>query len=160
MSKKDKIKLGITAILVLVLLAALGNARKTMNKVKDRRKKTLKSSVLSKDEKSNIPYEVLYPVEVKTNQTAGLYKKLDEEANKLSLKRDPFTKQAVKVFESSSERLALQGVIWNEVDPKAVINNKIVGVGDEISGHLVIEILANKVVLSDGLKSFELKLAR
>jgi len=56
--------------------------------------------------------------------------------------------------------VALTGIIWNEQDPKAIINNEIVGVGDEVGEEIVIEITPNSVILSDGTSHSKLRLSR
>ena len=89
MNKKDKTRLAITAVLVVVFILALGNAKKTISRVQARRKKTLKSTVLTKSEDSNIPYDVLYPSQGERQSTEGLYKSLEEETRGIVFKRDP-----------------------------------------------------------------------
>lgn len=159
MSKKDKIKFIITGFLVLILIMAIGNAKKTVQKVQERRKKTLESTVLTEQEDSNIPYNTLYPNTAVKQPTEGLYRKLEEEARLIALKRDPFTQNRIETKVIGSG-LALSGIIWNEKDPKAVIDGKIVGVGDQIGAKTIIEITPSTVTLSDGLSKFELRLGR
>ncbi|MCF7908233.1 MAG: hypothetical protein K9L86_05140 [Candidatus Omnitrophica bacterium] len=159
MSKKDKIKLIITGFLVLILIMAIGNAKKTVQKVQERRKKTLESTVLTEQEDSNIPYNTLYPNTVAKQLTEGLYQKLEEETRLLALKRDPFTQNRIETKVIGSG-LSLGGIIWNEKDPKAVIDDRIVGLGDQVGKKTIIEITPSTVLLSDGTSQFELRLGR
>jgi len=56
--------------------------------------------------------------------------------------------------------LSLDGIVWDEKSPYAIISDKIVGVGDEIAGNKVIDIKVDSVTLSDGTREYELKLWR
>lgn len=56
--------------------------------------------------------------------------------------------------------LNLDGIVWDEKSPYAIINDKIVEVGDRIAGKKVIEIKVDSVILSDGTREYELKLWR
>ncbi len=42
--------------------------------------------------------------------------------------------------EGSVKKLELEAIIWSEDHPLAVINGKVVAPGDEVEGHLVLEI--------------------
>ena len=48
------------------------------------------------------------------------------------------------------------GIVWDEKTPKCVINNRIVGVGDEVAGKKVKEVRQDRVILSDGFGETEL----
>ena len=70
--------------------------------------------------------------------------------------RNPFV--LGDVSESTAE-FTLTGVMWNEEKPQAIINNVLVGVGQKVNGSAVVEIRRNSVILSNGIETFELKLA-
>lgn len=72
----------------------------------------------------------------------------------VSWDRNPFTQKKV----TGPKELTLSGVIWDEKEPKALINNAVVGIGDEIEGHTVIDIKQDSVILNDGTEDFVLKL--
>ena len=63
--------------------------------------------------------------------------------------RNPFLRQ---------DALELRGILWDDQNPKAVIDEDIVAVGDLVNGSLVVEIRKDGVVLYDGSSDFELKL--
>ena len=67
--------------------------------------------------------------------------------------RDPF--QEVDI---SFSELKLQGIMWDDKTPKALINNKIVKIGDKIDVIKVVDIKRESVILNDGTGDFELKL--
>lgn len=57
-----------------------------------------------------------------------------------------------------ASELSLDGIVWDEESPYAIINDEIVKVGDEIAGNKVIDIKVDSVTLSDGSREYELKL--
>jgi hypothetical protein len=54
--------------------------------------------------------------------------------------------------------LVLNGILWDKDNPQAVINGKLVKIGSKIDSKEVIEIKKDRVILSDGIRIFELKL--
>ncbi len=160
MGKKQKIKLAFIAVLSLILILALINAQKSLSRVKERREKTLASAALTKTSEGNFPYDVLYPSGEKAETSEGLYRKLEEETKDLKLARDPFNQYEIITRDISNSGSALQGIIWDEKSPKAVIDGKIVSTGDRVGGKVVLEILPDRVVLSEGTEKYELRLGK
>lgn len=72
--------------------------------------------------------------------------------------RNPFLPEGT-VTESFSS-LALNGIAWDDENPRAAINDRIVGVGDEVDGRVVVDILQNKVILDEKGKRVELRLGQ
>lgn len=54
--------------------------------------------------------------------------------------------------------LTLNGIVWDEKSPSALINSKVVGVGDEIDGHRVVEIEKEKVIVIKDNETYDLNL--
>lgn len=73
--------------------------------------------------------------------------------------RNPFVPGKVIVKEEKL-RLVLNGIMGAANNLKAVINNEMIGVGDEIEGYEVVEITPSKVVLKKGTKTRVLDLKR
>jgi hypothetical protein len=72
-------------------------------------------------------------------------------------RRDPFLAQVSSAAVAS--RLKLNGIVWDEKNPYAMVNDKVVKVGDVIEGFRVLEIKQGSVILwSDAGKFHELKL--
>lgn len=71
----------------------------------------------------------------------------------LSWERNPFIP-----VKDAAESLILEGIIWNEQVPKAIISGEIVAVGDFVEGSKIIAIEKDKVILGEGEKQFELNL--
>lgn len=71
--------------------------------------------------------------------------------------RNPFLTKEIFL---QKKTLGLSGVIWDSTNPRAIIDNTIVGVGDSVSGARVVEIRKSSVVLNDGERDFELELGQ
>ena len=68
--------------------------------------------------------------------------------------RNPFvleTKQSIK-------KLTLNGIIWDDQSPKALLGDRIVGVGESVGAAVVVEIHQDRVILNNGIEYFELRL--
>ena len=70
--------------------------------------------------------------------------------------RDPFEIQAALSSVIKAVNLTLGGVLWDEKTPKAIVNEKILMVGDTLYGYTVIEIKPRSVILKTGEKNIEL----
>ncbi|MBL7151294.1 MAG: hypothetical protein ISS89_01710 [Candidatus Omnitrophica bacterium] len=158
MKKKSLIELVLTAILIVVLLFAVNNAIK-------RPKRSAPPAV--NPGVKNIPLAADKIPKTKAAQAAmpvkHQYQIQEEEGQKLELKRDPFAAIAPVVAKSQAAEassITLSGILWDENNPLAIINNKVVKKADSVSGCRVIEIKRNSVVLNDGTRDFELKLGR
>jgi len=64
--------------------------------------------------------------------------------------RSPFAFE--KILEKKSSALILNGILWDETNPAAMINDEIVSVGDTISDKTVVEITPTAVILDDKTK--------
>ncbi len=47
----------------------------------------------------------------------------------------------------------LSGILWDSQKPSAVVNNRVVGVGDSAGPWTVVEIRRDRVILSDGTRT-------
>jgi hypothetical protein len=70
--------------------------------------------------------------------------------------RDPFLSKNARL--KSLSRFNLNGIAWDEEKPVAVINGEVVGIGDSIIGNTIMDITPDRVVLSDGQTTTELRL--
>ena len=70
--------------------------------------------------------------------------------------KDPFSpKEAPK---AEAAKVKLNGILWDEVNPKAIIGDDIVEIGDKVGSNTVVDIKEDRVTLNDGTSDFELKL--
>ena len=74
--------------------------------------------------------------------------------------RNPFVLSQHVTESGVSDALFLSGIAWDNVRPQAVINGRIVGVGDTVEGSRVVEIKRDLVILDDGTSRSELPLWR
>lgn len=130
MEKKDKIQLGITGVLVIILLFFLPR--------------------VFEKKKRSVPVKAKEVAAEQSVKEPGLYTRLEQEIKKMGFKRDPFSRQSFSELEESQD-LHLSGILWEEANPTAIINGEIVAVGSEINGKKVVEIRKDKVILeADG----------
>lgn len=73
--------------------------------------------------------------------------------------RNPFLKETESSGAPASSWV-LNGIVWEEKMPRAVINGRIVGVGSKIGNAAVVKIEPTRVLLKDGEKDIELKVGR
>jgi len=79
---------------------------------------------------------------------------LEAHSRELTLKRDPFFVQQGPVDSAP----VLEGILWDDQNPTAIINGVIVEIGGKVPGHTVIDIKRDSVILHDGTKNGEFKL--
>jgi len=91
-------------------------------------------------------------------QSSGksLFLTLEEKAKRITVERDPFTKIPIDAPEEAEPVLVLNGVLWDEESPSAMINEKIVAQGDTIHDHVVVEIKKDRVIVNNGMEDIEL----
>ncbi|HOY10819.1 MAG TPA: hypothetical protein PLB05_12210 [Candidatus Omnitrophota bacterium] len=154
MNKKDKIQIAVTGVLAVILavILALGMGKNGRNNKK--RKPAARAGTTAAAAKSPAasPAVKLSP-----------FRQLQAEAQSMPLVRDPFTLKPIeKEGDDAAQEVKfyLIGIAWDSGpgQPKAIINNKIVQVGSQLGGFTVIEILEDKVILSDGVEKLELSL--
>lgn len=79
-------------------------------------------------------------------------------------KKDPFSPPIIGAVEKTGEEVLkgvkLEGIIWDEKKPMAIINNKVVGVGDDISGAKIIEIKKNEVIFNFDSQTISVRLGK
>jgi|SRR3989338_4360695 len=72
--------------------------------------------------------------------------------------KNPFLKPQAAPEKAALSNLVLGGIVWDAFSPKAVINDTIVMVGDEIDGRKVVAINPESVILTDGAEETRLGL--
>lgn len=143
MKNKEKNQIIITAILGIVLIALV---------IRNLGHKSLPAPVLS------VP---LPAGPIASGPTADdIFFRLEAEAAKLPLKRDPFNKM-IPVTVAGQQAILLKGIFWDDQKPTALINDQIVQEGDTIleTDKKVAAILNDHVVVADGAQTIDLKLA-
>lgn len=147
MRQKDLIQLSITGFLVIVLIFAFGNASKKAHSrnLKDTKPKVADLAAISVNQANK-------------SEGKSLYSMLEQQAESIELKRDPFTAAPIVSMEKSSSGVLLEGIVYDKANPMALINNQVVKIGSRVGINTVINIKQNSVILNDGTKDFELRL--
>jgi len=149
MGKKDRIELSITIILILsfiVLLIAFSHWIKGRNQMPKR--------ILSR------MFSVREYFRYDTQRNQGTPFILDKTSGEITeIKRDPFSPGSLDSNqENAASELFLKGIVWNMDNPSAVINDRVLFIGEVISGYRVTQILENSVVLEKENSKLNLKL--
>lgn len=147
LQKKDKIQIAVTACLVVVLIVIMAKSFGGMKGGKARKKKASAPAVKAAAVKT--------PAAKAAPRVS--YEKLAEETKRLEFKRDPFFRQVAGATSAVDEPY-LSGIVWDSAFPSAIINGKIVGIGEEIVGHIVTDIQKDRVILYNRDTGVEVRL--
>jgi len=94
-----------------------------------------------------------------------------QEANKIEYKsedlRDPFQEEKIEIKEEPEVQietkplpsLQIQGIVWGGGFPQAIINNKVVKVGDTIEGVRITDINKSGVTVFFGNRQYNLSVS-
>lgn len=145
MDKKQK-QIIIISLLVVFLIVVWVNAFKAIGKKS--KKKTAASATAAAVSKPSTQ-------KIKTKSKVA-----DKKEEDLEWVRCPFSGSVYSGTSIEMADLKLMGIFWDEKSPRAIINNKVVNVGASIDINTVLGIEKDRVILSDGLRIFELKLGR
>ncbi len=140
MKKKEIIQISVTGVLLIVLLVLV---------LKGPKEKKDESVPVYLDE---ISYDQIMSEQI--GRPKGLYVRLDRETKNLKLRRNPFSEQHLTVVSGPY----LNGIFWDPINPKAIINGRIVENGSRIEGYTVIEIKKNSIILMDNTDETEVRL--
>ncbi len=143
LEKKDKIELIITVVLVIVFIVLTDLFLK---------RNALRPAAAARASKEIF----LVPPDFKHDprRGQGMAFLWEKSAGDQEVKRDPF------LHDSTDNDLSLKGIIWNSDRPSAVINERVVAIGDVIGNLKVTQITQDSVVLENEHSKLELKLSR
>ncbi len=141
MNPKEKKQIIVTMGLVVILAAVVMN---TLNQV--RPKKEIREEEVA---------VILEPSQAMNLISVRLaYDRAEEEVKNMVIERDPFSPPVRPVRDS----FILSGILWDERNPTAVINNEIVQIGQKINGKTIVDIQKSKVIVNEGKENIEIKL--
>ncbi|MBU0709333.1 MAG: hypothetical protein KJ793_01305 [Candidatus Omnitrophica bacterium] len=141
--EKKRIEIIVTSVLVLVFILVWVRMIKVMNKRKAPKPRPSSSLIIVPPTSSVQP------------DASGIQEAIPKEV--FAWGKCPFSGKAYSTLDKGSG-IALSGIIWDEEIPMAVINDRILLVGDSLGSNTVISIEKEKVILSDGSKNIELRL--
>lgn len=156
LNKKSKIEIVITSIMAAVLIIILCNSIETVLRAKTPFKSPSLTPVAFKEiAKRDIS------ISDKSEQVEKAHK--ETEARRVgegaAWDRDPFAiETSLRESEWSISDLTLEGVMWDEKEPYAVINGEVVKKGDKLGKTTVVQIQKDSVIVSDGTKKSILRL--
>ena len=79
--------------------------------------------------------------------------------HELTLKNGRRCQVIIEIEEDTGiENLVLSGIFWNRTKPSALLNDQVVGIGSPAGNFTVAEIKYNKVIVGDGVNTYELTL--
>jgi hypothetical protein len=78
--------------------------------------------------------------------------------NEGPLIRDPFFGTMLTTDEPQAAALSLEGIIWDDAVPLAIINGEVVGTGAAVAEHIVVSIQQDRVTLSKDTETVVLTL--
>lgn len=151
MPKKDLIQLGITGVLVIVLILALGNVSKKSQRIRFRNSKNAGSKVID-------PAAVSANPRKPQPESRDLYNLLEQRSNSIELKRDPFTAAPIISEKSLHSEISLTGILWDKLKPLAIIDGNVVKKGQRVGNKTIMDIKRDRVILSDGQILSEIRL--
>lgn len=146
MSKKEKIQLGITGVfLILLAVVLLGPLSVT------REEGVFPFGPGLDDFGQDFYQERL--------EGKNLYRLAEKSLEGISFERDPFSEHR-RGRREKAERpgLALLGIVWDKDNPRAILNDFMVEVGDSVEGKEVVEIGRDYIILFDGESQQKLSL--
>lgn len=146
---KKRIEIIVTSFLVLILIFAWLNSIKVLKK---RRVQKVKSPAAAQS--ADLLKLELIGLEKEVSVKEG--KERNKDASLVWI-RCPFCGKRYGEQEAMVD-LAVSGIIWDEVNPQAIINSKILAEGDSIRGFSIEKIEKRRVILSDGNKRIELNI--
>lgn len=139
---KNRTKIIITVVLILVFVFVSANAFRALAKK-------------SKSKKPGNTVSATIPAPSAISAILPVSKREWREDANLEWKRCPFSGTNYSK-EASTEELAISGIIWDEANPRTIINGQIYSEGEKIGDFLIEKIEKQRVILSSGTKTIEL----
>ncbi len=152
-SKNEKIAL----VVIVVIIALIGNHlfNKWINSMKN---------------SNNVIVTMTPPIQPKLPDSIIIKKtepgEIFEPEKKIEIIRDPFlaSKNPEKIqtiaMKKPTTQLKLSGILWDDRIPSAIINSKIVEIGDLIEGKTVVDIERDRVIVMEDGKIFIIELRK
>jgi len=146
--EKRKIEIIITSVMIIILIFAIPNAFKA-KKEYHTKVEPIKASIV----KTSQPKKTVSKTQNQPSGDQGVEERMDS----LNWDRDPFAYRPVASI-GIGGGLNLEGIVWDEENPKAMVDGTILGIDEKIGDYTIVDITKDGVLLTDGTKQIELKL--
>lgn len=155
LDKKTKIEIAITSVMVIALVIILGNSIKTIL----RAKRTVKPPPIAPVALMEIARRDI-SISARSEQIEKAYREAETRRAEKDIPwgRDPFDmKISLPESDWGVAGIKLEGIMWDEKEPYAIINGEVVKKGDKLGKNTVIQIEKDAVIISDGTKGYRLR---
>lgn len=164
MTRKETIQIGIIAVLSILLLLGIGSLFKKVKRGPGQNVRptipAAKSGDVAVTAKTATPIIAAvsrYELKRKTEVDDNFLTRFSKVADTLPLERDPFA-IGRSGPQKPEDELVLEGVMWDEKKPTAIINQTLVSEGDTIGEFQVVKIQQTSARLKGKTSEFELQL--
>ncbi|MBU2102129.1 MAG: hypothetical protein ABH865_05355 [Candidatus Omnitrophota bacterium] len=146
MIQSEKVKLGVTIILVGVFLYMAAGALKRIRL----------ESARPTPSAGNVSVKPLADAAARSAPALALYKRLEQQTAGMALGSDPFTHMPLGAY--TVKTVKLTGILWDAHAPRAIVAGKFLKTGDRVGAITIVSIQQDKVIVSDGNREMELRL--
>lgn len=146
MMQKEKVKLGVTIILVGVFLYVAVGALKRIRL----------ESARPTPSPGSVPAKPLAFDAAQYVPEVSLYKRLKQQTAGMALGSDPFTHMPLGAY--TVKAVKLTGILWDARAPRAIVAGRVLKAGDSIGAVTIVSIQQDKVIVNDGNREMELRL--
>lgn len=147
---KKRLEIIITSVLILVLVFAWINSIKIFLKKKAKYKATPPAAA----QLAPLPASLQVASVTQEVEAGKDYSSYEEDDS--DFVRSPFSGKLYG--EEEPVDFKISGLIWDELNPQIIINDKISKVGDSIEGYIIEKIEKQKVTLFNGIRRIELNI--
>ena len=156
LDNKSKIELAVTSLMILVFIIILLNSIKSIwIKIHPQRPAAVaENAAVQAIAKLDLPFTTAKQVVAEAGRGRDAYKGIDAAA----WGRDPFSASSSGEAADSVAGLTLEGILWDNTSPSAIINGEFVRQGEKIGGATVVKINKDSVLVNDGSKNYKLQL--
>lgn len=153
LDKKSKIELAITSAAVIILIIVLSNSIKSLLRA---RKKPAAAPVIEAATIREMVGSITISKRAHGKDAERREKILDDGR---AWGRDPFLPwDFMGSLDAALFDIKLEGIMWDENNPNAVINGGIYEKGDNIGNMTILKIDKQSIVVSDGNKEYTIRL--
>ncbi|MFH1867733.1 MAG: hypothetical protein ABH843_02065 [Candidatus Omnitrophota bacterium] len=157
LDKKSKIELAITSLAVIILIIVSTNGIKSLLRSKKEPTAVIIEPAAIKEMIRQNMGELSVSKQPEEKARAEAEKAIDEGK---AWGRDPFVPWGIMAESSDLDILGikLEGIIWDQANPTAVINGGIYQAGDSIKNINILKIKKQSLTVTDGKKEYNIEL--